>query len=135
MQWPDYDSQLRTDVTRKLTARRQSNRRWDSALLIKSLFLLKVVPEVIDPMMGPFQLGRIERQLRAIEAANIRIRDLLPLVYPSIGGIETRDVGRQTLDKIVGWNHSLRIIFPHDCIYLCACEDGLDGKNEDVYIS
>jgi hypothetical protein len=39
--------------------------------------------------MGSFQLGRIKRQLRTIEAANIRIRDLFPLVYPSIGRIQT----------------------------------------------
>jgi hypothetical protein len=85
--------------------------------------------------MGSFQLGRIKRQLRTIETANIRIRDLFPLLYPSLGRIQTGDVGRQTFDKIVGWNHSLRIIFPHDCICLSAGEDGLNGKNEDVYIS
>jgi hypothetical protein len=37
-----------------------------------SLFVLKVVPEVIDPVMGPFQLGGIQRQIRTIEATNIR---------------------------------------------------------------
>jgi hypothetical protein len=58
-------------------------------LLIKYLFLFKVVPEIIDPVMGSFQLGRIKRQLRTIEAANIRIRDLFPLVYPSVGRIQT----------------------------------------------
>ena len=40
--------------------------RWKSALLIKSLFLLKVVPKVIDPVMGPFQLGCIKGQIRTV---------------------------------------------------------------------
>jgi len=40
--------------------------RWNSALLIKSLLLLKVVPEVIDPVVGSFQLGCIEGQIRGI---------------------------------------------------------------------
>jgi hypothetical protein len=51
-------------------------------LLIKSLFLLKVVPEVIDPVMGPFQLGCIKRQIRTIEAMNIRMMNLLLVIHP-----------------------------------------------------
>ena len=35
-----------------------------SALRIKSLFILKVIPEVINPVVGSFQLGRINGQIR-----------------------------------------------------------------------
>jgi hypothetical protein len=35
-------------------------------LPIESLFLLKVVPEVIDPVVGSFQLGCIKGQIRTI---------------------------------------------------------------------
>jgi hypothetical protein len=70
---------LSANVTQKLMAR--SN----AALLIKSLFLLKVVPEVIDPVMGSFQRGCIKRQIRTIEARNIRMMNLLLVIHPSIG--------------------------------------------------
>jgi hypothetical protein len=43
-----------------IDARRQSDRDSNSALLIKSLSLLKVVPEVIDPVVGSSQLGCIK---------------------------------------------------------------------------
>ena len=86
--------------------------RSNTTLLIKSPFLLKVAPEVIDPVMDPFQLGCIKRQIRTIEAANIRMMNLLLVIHPSIGRLQTRDVGCQTSDRIVGWNYSLRIIFP-----------------------
>jgi hypothetical protein len=94
--------------------------RSNAVLLIKSLFLINVVPEVIDPVMGPFQLGCIKRQFRTIEATNIRMMNLLLVIHPSIRRLQTRDVGRQTADMIVGWNYSLRIIFPYNCIDLRA---------------
>jgi hypothetical protein len=47
-----------------------------SALPMNALFLLKVVPEVIDPVMGSFQLGCIKRQIRSIEVANICMMNL-----------------------------------------------------------
>jgi hypothetical protein len=54
-----------------------------------ALFLLKVVAEVIDPVMGSSQLGRIERQIRTIEATNIRVMNLLtgplPIHRPTPG--------------------------------------------------
>src|ERR1700728_37467 len=59
---------------------------------------------------------------------------LLLVIYPYIGRLQTRDVGRQTIEKIVGRNYSLRIIFLHDCIHLSAREDGLDGRDEHVNI-
>jgi hypothetical protein len=70
---------FRVNVTQKLMAR--SN----TALLIKSLFLRKVVPEVIDPVMGSFQGGCIQRQIRTIEATNIRMMNLLLVIHPSLG--------------------------------------------------
>ena len=96
--------------------------RWNSALFIKSLFLLKVVPKVIDPVMGSFQLGCIERQIRTIEATNICMMNLLLVIHPSISRLQTGDIGRQTIEGIMGWNHGLRIIFPDDCIDLNARE-------------
>ena len=86
--------------------------RWNSASPIKSLVLLKVVAEVIDPVIGSFQLGRIERQVRTIEATNIRVMNLFLVIYASIGRLQTRDIGRQTINGIVGWNYGLGIIFP-----------------------
>src|ERR1700722_818076 len=97
--------------------------RWNSALLIKSLVLLKMVPKVIDPVMAIFQLGSIERQTRTIEATNICMMNLLLVIHPSISRLQTGDIGRQTIEEIVGWNHDLRIIFPDDCIDLNARED------------
>ena len=47
-----------------------------SALPIRALFLLKVVPEVIDLVMGSFQLGCIKRQICTIEATNICMMNL-----------------------------------------------------------
>src|ERR1700722_1372757 len=59
---------------------------------------------------------------------------LLLVIYPSIGRLQTGEVGRQTIEKVVGRNYSLRIIFLHDCIHLSAREDGLDGQDEHVNI-
>lgn len=70
---------FRVNVTQKLMV--GSN----TALFIKSLFLLKVVPEVVDPVIGSFQRGCIERQIRTIEATNIRMMNLLLVIHPSIG--------------------------------------------------
>ena len=97
--------------------------RSNTAVLIKSLFLLKVVPEVIDPVMRSFQRGCIKRQIRSIEATNIRMMNLLLVIHPSIDSLQTRDLGRQTVEKIVGWNYSLRIIFSDNCVDLSARED------------
>src|SRR5271167_4380558 len=89
---------------------------------IKSLFFLKVVPEVIDPVMGSFQLGCIKCQIRTIEATNICAMDLVLVIHPFIGRLKTGALGRQTIQKIVRWNHGLRIIFPDDSIDLDARE-------------
>src|SRR4030088_3418914 len=78
--------------------------RSNSAFVIKPLFLLKMVAEVIDPVTGAFQLGCIKRQIRSIEATNIRMMNLLLIIYPSIGRLQTRDAGRQAVKKIMGWN-------------------------------
>ena len=94
--------------------------RSNALFLIKLLFLFKVVPEVIDSVMDSFQLGRIKGQIRTIEATNIRMMNLLLVIHPSIGRLQTRDVSRQTSDIIVRWNYSLRIIFPDNCIDLSA---------------
>src|SRR4029077_9898275 len=96
--------------------------RANAVSLIKSLFLIKIVSEVINPVMGPFQLGCIKRQIRTIEATNIRMVNLLLVIHPSIRRLQTRDVGRQTGDIIVGWNYSLRIIFLYNCIDLSTRE-------------
>jgi hypothetical protein len=53
--------------------------------LAYSLFLLKVVAEVIDPVMRSFPLSCIKRHPRTIEATNIRMMNLLLVIYPSIG--------------------------------------------------
>src|SRR6185312_795227 len=94
----------------------------DALLLIRSLFLFKAVPEVINPVMGPFQLCCIKRYIRTIEATNICMMNLLLVIYPSISRVQTRGVGRQTSDIIVSWNYSLRIVFPDNCIDLRARE-------------
>ena len=39
--------------------------------------IAQTVPEVIDPVMGSFQRGCSKRQIRTIEAANIRMMNLL----------------------------------------------------------
>jgi hypothetical protein len=70
-----------------------------------------MIAEVIDPVTGAVQLVCIKRQIRGVEATNIRMMDLLLVIYPSIGRLQTRDVGRQTFEKIMGWNYRLRIIF------------------------
>jgi hypothetical protein len=88
-----------------------------------ALFLLNVVAEVIDPVMGSSQLGRIERQIRTIEATNIRVMNLLLVLYPFIGRLQAGDGARETVEKIVRWNYRLRIIFLHDCIHLSTRED------------
>src|SRR6202044_3895908 len=87
------------------------------------LFLLKVVAEVIDPVMGSSQLGRIERQIRTFEATNIRAMNLLLVIYPFIGRLQAGDGARETVEKIVRWNYGLGIIFLHDSICLRARED------------
>jgi Na+/citrate or Na+/malate symporter len=69
----------------------------DSALLIKSLFLLKVVPEVIDPVVGSFQLGCIKGQIRTIEATDICMMNLLLVIHSFIGRLQTGNIGRQPL--------------------------------------
>ena len=56
-----------------------------------ALFLLKVVAEVIDPVMGSSQLGHIERQIRTIEATNIRVMNLLLVLYPFIDRLQAGD--------------------------------------------
>src|SRR5258706_3774340 len=78
--------------------------RSNSAFVIKPLFLLKMVAEVIDPVTGAFQLSCIKREIRSIEATNIRMMNLLLIIYPSIGRLQTRDIGRQAVKKIMGWN-------------------------------
>ena len=50
-----------------------------------SLLLLKVVAEIIDPVMGSFQSGCIQHQIRTVEATNIRVVNLLLVIYPSDG--------------------------------------------------
>ena len=80
------------------------------------------------PCAGILSTGPHKRQLRTIEAANIRIRALFPLVHPSLDRIQTGDVGRQSFDKIVGWNHSLRTIFPHDRVCLVGVRIVSTGK-------
>src|ERR1700728_4328889 len=116
----------RCAVTPKLMAR--SN----AVLLIKSLLLLKMVPEVIDPSMRPFQRGCIKPQISTIQATNIRVMYLLLVIHPSIGRLQTRDVGRQTSDIVVGWNYSPRIIFPHNCVGLIPREYCLARENKHV---
>jgi hypothetical protein len=91
-------------------------------LLIKALFLLKVVPEVIDPVMGSFQLGCIKRQIRTIEATNICKMNLHLVIHPFIGRLPDRRRRSSNQSEIMGWNHGLRIISPDDCIDLNARE-------------
>ena len=74
-------------------------------------------------MGRPFQLGRIQGQIRAVKASNIHMIIFLLVIHPSIDRLHARDVGRQTSDMIVGWNCSPRIIFPDNCFDLSACED------------
>src|SRR5215469_8750652 len=100
----------------------------------QTLFLLKLVAEVIDPVMGLLQPNSTELQLCTIEAENISRMNLLLLVYPSIGRFQTRHFGRQTFEKIVSWNYGLGVIFPQNSTYLIACEYCLDGQNEHVNI-
>ena len=54
--------------------------RSNSAFVIKPLFLLKMVAEVIDPVTGTVKLGCIKRQIRSIEATNIRMMNLLLII-------------------------------------------------------
>jgi len=70
---PYADVQIKTRVDSgqmpgpnfELTGELQSVRSgWTSALLIKSLFLLKMIPEIIDPVVRSFQLGCIKGQIR-----------------------------------------------------------------------
>src|SRR6202011_5359824 len=112
----------------------RANARANAPRIAYALFLLKVVAEVIDPVMGSSQLGRIERQIRTIEATNIRVRNLLMVLYPFIGRLQAGDGARETVEKIVRWNYGLRIIFLYDCIHLSAREDWLDRQNKNVNI-
>ena len=73
--------------------------------------------------MGFFQLGCVKRQIHTIEATNICMMNLLLVIHPFIGRLQTGGVGRHTIERMVGWNHGLRIIFPDDCIDLNARED------------
>jgi hypothetical protein len=78
-------------------------RRGNSALRIKSLLLLKVVPAVIDPIVCPFQLGCIQSQIFTVKATNIHMMNLLLIVHPSIGRLQTGDAGRQTILEELTW--------------------------------
>jgi hypothetical protein len=107
---------------------------WPTVLLIKSLFLLKVVPEVIDPAMGPLSV-------RLDSASNPRYQgDEHPHAEPSLHNSPihrpTPNPRRRSSNQshIVGRNYSLRIVFPDNCIDLCASEYGLDRQNEHVNI-
>ena len=101
----------------------KANARANAPRIAYALFLLKVVAEVIDPVMSSFQLSFIKRHPRTIEATNIRVMNLLLVLYPFIGRLQAGDGARETVKKIVRWNYGLRIIFLHDCIYLSARED------------
>jgi hypothetical protein len=57
--------------------------------------------------MGSSELGRIERQIRTIEATNIRVMNLLLVLYPFIGRLQAGDVARETVEKIVRWNYGV----------------------------
>jgi hypothetical protein len=61
----------------------------ETALLIKSLILLEVVAEIIDPVMASFQLGRVKRQFRTIELTHIRMLSFLLIIYPSVSRVQT----------------------------------------------
>src|ERR1700751_3565368 len=100
----------------------------------RALFLLKTVAEVIDPAMGSVQLNCIECQLCAIKAANVRMK-LLLVTYPSVDRFQTRRIGCQTIEKIMGWNYGPGVIFPQNSICLTVCEPCLDWQNENVNIS
>ena len=73
----------------------KANARANAPRIAYALFLLKVVAEVIDPVMGSSQLGRIERQSRTIAATNIRVMNLLLVFYPFIGRLQARDGARE----------------------------------------
>ena len=85
---PEY---FRLANHRKIDGKVAVRSRRDSAWPIKSLFFLKVVPEVIDPVMGSFQIGCIKRQIRTIEATNIRVMNLLLVLYPFIDRLQAGD--------------------------------------------
>jgi len=44
-----------------------------------------MVAEVIDPVTGAFQFGCIKRQIRSIEATNVRMMNLRLIIYLGIG--------------------------------------------------
>ena len=48
----------------------------------KSLFSLKVVAEIINPVMAPVQFDGIKRQLRVTEATHICVLNFLLFIYP-----------------------------------------------------
>jgi hypothetical protein len=66
----------------------KANARANAPRIVYALFLLKVVGEVKDPVMGSSQLSRIERQIRTIDATNIRVMNLLLVLYPFIGRLQ-----------------------------------------------
>jgi len=41
-----------------------------------------------DPVTGTFQFGCIKRQIRSIEATNVRMINLRLIIYPSIGRLQ-----------------------------------------------
>jgi len=88
------------------------SRHSDPAVVI--LLLFKVVIEVIDPVMGSFQVSRIKRQTPTIDAANFCMMSLFLGIHPTIGRVQLRNVGRQTPEKVVRWNDRLWIIFAND---------------------
>src|SRR5258708_37125593 len=96
----DFRVARHPEVDGQVPMRARSN----SAFVIKPLFLLKMVAEVIDPVTGAFQLGCTKRQTRSIEATNIRMMNLLLIIYPAIARLQTRAAGRQAVKKRMGVN-------------------------------
>ncbi len=78
------------------------------------LLLFKMGVKIVDPVMGSFQLRRIKRQCRTLEATNIRMTNLVLGGYPSVGRLQLCNVGRQALDEIVRRNDRSRVIFPNN---------------------
>jgi hypothetical protein len=78
------------------------------------LLVFKMAVKIIDSVMGSSQFGRVKRQIRAIEATDIRMMKLFLGTYPSIDRLQLLNVGRQTIEKIVRRNDRLWVIFPND---------------------
>ena len=55
----------------------------------KALLLLKMIAEVIDPVMSSPQAGCAERQFRTIQTANICGMKFFLFMDPSLGRFET----------------------------------------------